>query len=84
MQAMHAKRPQGIESENDKLKRLLTEAHLDIHALKGAFGVKHLPRKPDAQQQLPGCSLSIAFSSTAHGASRCSPANLLPQFTFDR
>ncbi len=29
------------EQENNRLKRLLTEAHLDIEALKVGFGVKH-------------------------------------------
>ena len=29
-----------LESENAKLKKLLAEAHLDIHALNTAFGVK--------------------------------------------
>ena len=29
-----------LESENAKLKKLLAEAHLDIHALKSVFGVK--------------------------------------------
>jgi len=29
-----------LESENAKLKRLLSEAHLDIHALKSVFGAK--------------------------------------------
>ena len=29
-----------LESENAELKKLLAEAHLDIHALKGVFGVK--------------------------------------------
>jgi putative transposase len=28
-----------LESENAKLKKLLAEAYLDIHALKGVFGV---------------------------------------------
>ena len=29
-----------LESENAKLKRLLAEAHLDMHALKSVLGVK--------------------------------------------
>jgi len=29
-----------LEAENNKLKKLLAEAHLDIHALNTAFGVK--------------------------------------------
>jgi putative transposase len=40
MEASDAKRLRELESENGKLKKLLAEAHLDIHALKGAFGVK--------------------------------------------
>jgi len=35
MQATDAKRLRELESENAKLKRLLAEAHLDIHSLKG-------------------------------------------------
>jgi putative transposase len=41
MEASDAKRLRELESENAKLKKLLAEAHLDIHALKGVFGVKH-------------------------------------------
>lgn len=40
MQASDAKRLRELEFENGKLKRLLAEAHLDIHALKDVFGVK--------------------------------------------
>ena len=39
-QATDAKRLRDLEAENAKLKRLLAEAHLDIHALKDVFGVK--------------------------------------------
>ncbi len=49
MQATDAKRLRELESENAKLKRLLAEAHLDIHALKDVFGVKpylRIPIKP--------------------------------------
>lgn len=35
-----ARRLRELEAENGKLKKLLAEAHLDIHALKGVFGVK--------------------------------------------
>jgi hypothetical protein len=31
---------QELEAENAKLKKLLAEAHLDVEALKVAFGVK--------------------------------------------
>lgn len=40
MEAPDAKRLRDLESENAKLKKLLAEAHLDIHALNTAFGVK--------------------------------------------
>jgi len=40
MQATDAKRLRELESENSKLKRLLAEAYLDIHALKDVFGLK--------------------------------------------
>jgi putative transposase len=40
MDSSDAKRLRDLEAENSKLKRLLAEAHLDIHALKGVFGVK--------------------------------------------
>ncbi len=40
MDVSEAKRLRELESENAKLKRLLAEAHEDIHALKGVFGVK--------------------------------------------
>lgn len=41
MEASDASRLRDLESENTKLKNLLAEAHLDIHALKSVFGVKH-------------------------------------------
>ena len=40
MDVTDAKRLKELESENAKLKKLLAEAHLDIHALKSVFGVK--------------------------------------------
>ena len=40
MNATEAKRLRELELESDKLKRLLAEAHLDIHALKSVFGIK--------------------------------------------
>jgi putative transposase len=40
MEVSDAKRLRELESENAKLKRLLAEAHLDMHALKSALGVK--------------------------------------------
>jgi putative transposase len=40
MDTSDAKRLRELEAENSKPKKLLAEAHLDIHALKGVFGVK--------------------------------------------
>lgn len=40
MNVNEAKRLKELESENGKLKKLLAEAHLDIHALKSVFGTK--------------------------------------------
>jgi putative transposase len=40
MDVPDAKRLRELEGENAKLKKLLAEAHLDIHALNTAFGVK--------------------------------------------
>jgi putative transposase len=40
MDVSDARRLKELEGENAKLKKLLAEAHLDIHALKGVFGVK--------------------------------------------
>ncbi len=40
MEASDAKRLKELEGENAKLKKLLAEAHLDIHALKRVFGTK--------------------------------------------
>lgn len=40
MDVPDAKRRREMEGENAKLKKLLAEAHLDIHALNTAFGVK--------------------------------------------
>jgi putative transposase len=40
MDTSDAKRLRELETENGKLKKLLAEAHLDIHALKGVFGLK--------------------------------------------
>lgn len=40
MEVADAKRLRELEQENGKLKRLLAEAHLDLHALKSVLGVK--------------------------------------------
>jgi putative transposase len=40
MQISEAQRLRELESENAKLKRLLAEAHLAMHALKSVLGVK--------------------------------------------
>jgi putative transposase len=40
MDVPDAKKLRELEAENNKLKKLLAEAHLEIHALNVAFGVK--------------------------------------------
>ncbi len=40
MDVSDARRLRELEGENAKLKKLLAEAHLDIHALKSVFKVK--------------------------------------------
>lgn len=40
MEVADARRLRELEAENAKLKRLLAEAHLDMHALKSVLGVK--------------------------------------------
>lgn len=40
MEATEAQRLRALKRENTVLKKLLAEAHLDISALKVAFGVK--------------------------------------------
>lgn len=40
MDVSEARRLRDLEGENAKLKKLLAEAHLDIHALKSVLGVK--------------------------------------------
>ncbi len=40
MEASDARRLRELEAENAKLKHLLAEAHLDMHALKSVLGVK--------------------------------------------
>ena len=40
MDASDARRLRELEAENGKLKRLLAEAHLDMHALQSVLGVK--------------------------------------------
>lgn len=40
MDVADAQRLRELEAENSKLKKLLAEAHLDMHALKSVLGVK--------------------------------------------
>lgn len=40
LEASEAARLHELEAENAKLEKLLAEAHLNIHALKGVFRVK--------------------------------------------
>lgn len=40
MEASDARRLRELEEENSRLKKLLAEAHLDMHALRSVLGVK--------------------------------------------
>ena len=40
MEVADAKRLRELEAENSKLKKLLAEAHVDMHALKSVLGEK--------------------------------------------
>ena len=40
MEVADAKKLRELEQENAKLKRLLAEAHVDMHALKSVLGVE--------------------------------------------
>lgn len=53
MDVPDAGRLRELEAENSKLKKLLAEAHLDIHALNTAFGVKRWPRRPSVPPSPP-------------------------------
>jgi putative transposase len=50
MDASEAKRLRELGLENGKLKRLLAEAHLDIHALKSVLGTKRQHHKSNARR----------------------------------
>nr|WP_156421896.1 IS3 family transposase [Paucibacter sp. KCTC 42545] len=78
MQATDAKRLRELEGENAKLKRLLAEAHLDIHALKDVFGGKALApqvRRDAATQMIAQHHLSERRACRLVGLSRDSYRN---------
>lgn len=50
MQVSEAQRLRELEAENAKLKRLLVEAHLDMHSLKSVLGVKRHPHRSGARR----------------------------------
>jgi putative transposase len=84
MEAEDAKRLKELEQENNRLKRLLAEAHLDIEALKVGFGVNASPAtqargnpahvRTDFDQRAPGLppcgAVPRCFPSRA-GANAC-------------
>nr|WP_156422062.1 IS3 family transposase [Paucibacter sp. KCTC 42545] len=78
MQATDAKRLRELEGENAKLKRLLAEALLDIHALKDVFGGKALApqvRRDVATQMISQHHLSERRACRLVGLSRDSYRN---------
>ncbi|MCU7374969.1 IS3 family transposase [Paucibacter sp. O1-1] len=78
MQATDAKRLRELESENAKLKRLLAEAHLDIHALKDGLRRKALApqvRRAAAAKMMEQHHLSERRACRLVGLSRDSYRN---------
>ncbi|WP_446719652.1 IS3 family transposase [Hydrogenophaga sp. OTU3427] len=73
MQVSEAQRLRELESENAKLKRLLAEAHLDIHALKSVFRGKALApqaRRDAIRQMIEQHHLSERHACRLVGLSR--------------
>ncbi|MFZ5578079.1 MAG: IS3 family transposase [Pseudomonadota bacterium] len=64
MQVSEAQRLRELESENAKLKRLLAEAHLDMHALKSVLGGKALA--PQARREAVGRMVNEHHLSERH------------------
>ena len=50
MQVSEAQHLREFEAENAKLKRLLVEAHLDMHSLKSVLGAKRHPHRSGARR----------------------------------
>lgn len=50
MQVSEAQHLREFEAENAKLKRLLDEAHLDMHSLKSVLGAKRHPHRSGARR----------------------------------
>ncbi|MBP6119695.1 MAG: IS3 family transposase [Giesbergeria sp.] len=78
MDVPDARRLRELEAENGKLKKLLAEAHLDIHALNTAFGVK--PLAPQVKRaavaiMIKQCDVSERRACTLVGLSRDSYRN---------
>ncbi|MBP6535274.1 MAG: IS3 family transposase [Xylophilus sp.] len=73
MDVPDAKRLRELEAENNKLKKLLAEAHLDIHALNTAFGGKALAppvRRAAVLVMIEQCDLSERRACRLVGLSR--------------
>uniref|UniRef100_UPI004039673D IS3 family transposase n=1 Tax=unclassified Variovorax TaxID=663243 RepID=UPI004039673D len=78
MDVPDARRLRELEAENNKLKKLLAEAHLDIHALNTAFGGKAIA--PQAKRaavaiMIGECDLSERRACRLVGLSRDSYRN---------
>ena len=64
LQVSEAKRLRELQVENAKLKKLLAEAHVDVEALKVAFGVKRSPRP--RSRSLNFCTLPFSVREFRH------------------
>jgi putative transposase len=83
MQVSEAQRLRELESENAKLKRLLAEAHLDMHALKSVSGGKALA--PQARREAVGRMVSEHHLSQRRACRLVGPLpRQLPPSTRDR
>ena len=63
MDASEAKRLRELELENGKLKRLLAEAHLDIHALKSVLAQSASPTSQTRSGQQHGQATTIRLNA---------------------
>ena len=80
MDVPDARRLRELEAESKKLKKLLAEAHLDIHALNTAFGLRGKAIAPQAKRaavaiMIGECGLSERRACRLVGFSRDSYRN---------
>src|SRR3569832_474576 len=82
LQASDVKRLREVETENSRLKKLLAEVHLDIEALKQAFGVKRLSYRLSARRSR-GCWNRASFRSAGVSSGGVIQGQLAPSAAGD-